>query len=276
MEAPRRLTDQAAAEYPTGWTGDGAVVFSSVRNGKVDMFKQRLDSDKAELLATGINNVFYLTPATPDGSWLLNVTPPHDGAAGETREISRIPIKGGPPEPVMTDRLLSVQCAYAPAQGCVLEQPSADRKSELFSVFDPMKGRGRELLRMPVLEGHGGNGGLSPDGRTVAILDVVDSIGRIRLVPLDGKPEQEIQFKGWKDLHNINWAADGKGLLFAHGMEQDRGAVLVHVDFDGKDGPLAGEGPGHFYLSGIPLPDGRNVAIYASARESNIWSLEGF
>ena len=274
LEPPRRLTDQVAEEYPTGWTGDGAVVFSSDRNGKLEMFKQRPDSDKAELVATGINNVFYLTPATPDGTWLLNVTPPQDGPVDGIREISRIPIKGGPPEPVMTGKTLSVQCANAPAQRCVLEQPSADFKFDILSVFDPLKGRGRELLRIPIPNGY--EWALSPDGSKVAMLDSVKSVGRIRLFPLNGQPEQEIHFKGWQDLHNINWAADGKGFIFAHTMEQDRGAALVHVDFDGKETVLWQVKGSGIYLSGIPSPDGRHLAIFSLVHDNNMWLLEDF
>jgi serine/threonine protein kinase/Tol biopolymer transport system component len=274
MEPPRRLTDQVGTEYPTGWTQDGAVVFGSDRNGKMEMFKQRLDSDRAELVATGINNIFYLTPATPDGEWLLNVTPPRDGSAEGIREISRIPIKGGPAEPVMRGGEISVQCATAPAQGCVLEQPSPDEKFDIFNVFDPLKGRGRELLRVPIPNGR--EWALSPDGRTVAILEGMndgDRNRRIRLVPLDGEPEKVIPLKG-KDLHDINW--DGRNFFFAQTMEQPQGQQLVHVDSEGNETVLWQVKGAGGWLSGRPSPDGRHLAIVAVAHEKNMWSLEGF
>ena len=104
LNTPRRLTDQQASEFPSAWTADSkSVVFASNRTGQPEIFKQRLDSEAAEPVARGFHDVFYITPLTPDGSWLLNVTAPREGSTAD-REISRIPITGGIPIPVMKDK----------------------------------------------------------------------------------------------------------------------------------------------------------------------------
>ena len=273
LDKPRRLTDQQATEFPTAWTADSkAVVFGSDRSGGWEIFKQRLDSGAAETVATGLQSVFYLTPLTPDGSWLLNVSTPREPSGAPGREITRIPIAGGVPIPVMTDRNLSVQCANAPAQLCVLEQPTTDGKYDIYSAFDPITGRGRELARA-AFGVRGFEWALSPDGTNIANLLGGDSI---HLIYLNGLPDRTIHVKNVRHLRNINWAADGKGFFFAYQTEQQQSQVLVHVDLDGNARAVwEVKGP-NVYLSGLPSPDGRHLAIWVHVSDCNVWTLENF
>ena len=274
LNTPRRLTDQQASEFPSAWTADSkSVVFASNRTGQPEIFKQRLDSEAAEPVARGFHDVFYITPLTPDGSWLLNVTAPREGSTAD-REISRIPIAGGVPIPVMKDKMLSVQCANAPAQLCVLEQPTSDRKSDIYSAFDPMKGRGRELARLAI-DPNGGEWALSPDGTMIANL-FGSPDASIRLASLNGQPDRLIHVKQWGDLRNINWAADSKGFFFACETKQHQSAVLLHVDLEGN-GRVLWEVKGvSVYLSGLPSPDGQHLALWCGVSDNNVWMLENF
>jgi hypothetical protein len=97
---------------------------------------------------------------------------------------------------------------------CAIAERSADIKQLVFTAFDPLKGRGRELIRFTTdtTDDLDYIWDLSPDGTRIAALKY--SAESIRVFPLDGSPPQEILAKGWNSLQSVNWAADGKGSLY--------------------------------------------------------------
>ena len=200
----------------------------------------------------------------------------------------RARLSGGPPEPVLKARLYGdPQCARSPATLCAFAESGEDDKQLTFTAFDPLSGRGRELIRFDI--DHTADleyiWDLSPDGTRIAVLKY--SAANIRVFPVNGKPPQEIFAKGWKSLASIHWAPDGKG-FFVSGTA-DGGSALLHLDLQGNarvlwkqkgstapwNVPLAHHwGPSAPWA--VPSPDGRHLAIYNWNFSGNIWMMENF
>ena len=172
-------------------------------------------------------------------------------------------------------------CARSPASLCAFAERSSDRKQLIFTAFDPLKGRGRELRRFDTDAGDPNYiWDLSPDGTCLAILR--GSEGRIHILPLDGRASQEITVKGWSSLQSVDWAADGKG-LFASSPTRDGSALLrvdlrgrAHVLWDQKGSALPSVPGGLSVPWAVPSPDGRHLAIYSSSLNANMWMMENF
>jgi hypothetical protein len=181
-----------------------------------------------------------------------------------------------------------LRCAQAPSTLCALAERTTDGKQLIFTAFDSLRGRGRELAKFDIDRAAATTyvWDLSPDGTRVAILKY--SEGRIHVLPLGGQASQQIDVKGWKNLQSVSWAANGKG-LFASSLTTGS-AVLLHVDFQGKarllweqKGSISPAGrPWDEPLGGpsapwaIPSPDGRHVAIYSWTLSANMWMMENF
>jgi hypothetical protein len=143
------------------------LLFSSDRNGTYDMFRQPVDSTSAEPLVTGAGD--QIAPRmTADGKWILyrEDDAGQPGTAPLRSRIMRLPVAGGPARLVLesgatlgfrTPRSIAASPVF-----CEFKDGAA-----VFSTFDPMRGRGRELVREPLPQAPVWD--LSPDGSTIAI-----------------------------------------------------------------------------------------------------------
>jgi len=158
---------------------------------------------------------------------------------------------------------------------CVIAEESADRKQLIFTAFDPLKGRGREIARFdtdPRTPG-GYEWDLSPDGTRIAI--VKDQGRQIDIVSLNGHATEVIKVKGWDVEGGFDWAADQKGLYVVSTTKQGD-VALLHVDLQGNAHKLWEEAKGSGQLWGIPSPDGRHLVFPHNVLSSNIWVIENF
>ena len=122
------------------------------------------------------------------------------------------------------------RCAVAPASLCALAEGTPDHKQLIFTVFDPVKGRGAELLRIDTDPGATYSWALSPDGMQLAVLNPDE--GRIRILHLDGRPKEEIAPKNFTFGDGLEWAADGKGLFVDNPTA--KGTALSYLDLHGN------------------------------------------
>jgi eukaryotic-like serine/threonine-protein kinase len=213
---------------------------------------------------------------SPDGAWVLYLVYPKEGIGlpQQQVQIMRVPVTGGPRQLVLTAPLYGWHsCAVSPASFCAMAEQASDRKQLVFSAFDPVKGRGRELARFDIDPGGRQNyyWVLSPDGTRIAVIKPLE--GQIHILSSSGQPPQTITVKGWSHLENVDWAADGKGLFVSSPIR--RGYALLHVDLQGN-AQVLWEQQGGVGTFAVPSPDGRHLAIEGWSLNSNVWMLEGF
>jgi len=278
LKQPRRLTLDEHNDYPGEWMPDSkAVLFVSDRNGTWDIFKQALDQAEAQPVVTGPD--YKEKPVvSPDGSWILylssataqvNVTTPV--------RIMRVPTSGGPPQLVLEGRGISgLACARSPATLCVFSERTSDDRQLIFSAFDPVHGRGRELTRINLRQPSSYcDWDLSRDGSCLAFTQFDDHEGRIEILPLAGGETREVNVKSWNGLWAIDWAPDGKGLFVSR--KPTSGNMLLYVDLEGRASVLWEQKvPGRWLTWGVPSPDGRLLALVGFTADSNVWMLENF
>ena len=168
---------------------------------------------------------------------------------------------------------------------CAIAERTPDRKQLIFTAFDAVLGRGREIYRFDTdLTADAEYAwDISPDGARVAILK--RSEGKIYVLSLSGRAPQEVVVKGWSSLQSVDWAADGGGLFVS--SIREGGATLLRLDLRGNAHmlwkskgtilslitPFSGE-PAVPWA--VPSPDGRHLAICEWSLSSNIWMMENF
>ena len=255
------------------WTPDSkALIFRSLRNGHLRLFKQAVDSDTEEPLVLGAEDVAG-SAISPDGSSLyyLACGSTTDECGDDVVPLMQIPILGGTPHAVLTsDTYGRPRCAVAPAKVCVVASQSDDGKPLIFTAFDA-HGRGAELARFKTEPLAQYAWSLSADGTRIATLKYLDA--QIQVHSLDGQAPREVTVKGETHLAGVYWAADGKGWFVAR--MSPSGTVLLHVGLQGRTNPLW-DSKGESIAYGLPSPDGRHLAIVATVRSSNVWLLDNF
>jgi len=146
------------------------------------------------------------------------------------------------------------------------------------TAFDPIKGRGHELMRydidpLPDVEGLLPFD-LSPDGTRLAVGR--HTKGPIEILSLKGQLLQVIQGKELNNIRTLGWTSDGKGLFVSnhiHGGEE-----VLHVGLRGDVKVLwtsnEGGDSGCYWSESA---DGRHIALYGTKQNaSNIWIMENF
>jgi hypothetical protein len=178
-----------------------------------------------------------------------------------------------------------MRCARSPASLCAIAERAPDRKQLIFTTFDPVLGRGRELARFDTNPTPDAEyvWDLSPDGTRIAILK--RSEAAISVLSLRGQPLQQVSVKGWHSLQSVDWLADGTGLFVS--SVREGGATLLHLDLGGN-AHLLWESKGTIqpeitpFVGGpsapwaVPSPDGRHLAICEWSLSANIWMMENF
>jgi Tol biopolymer transport system component/DNA-binding winged helix-turn-helix (wHTH) protein len=268
----RRLTRSEYVNAAETWTPDGkALVFRSLRDGHLKIFRQALDSDTEEMLVVGAENAGG-TSISPDGSWLFYLDCGKKWDCEHTVPLMRIPISGGTPQLVLQSNTYGrPRCAVSPATLCAIAESSDDGKSLIFTAFDALKGRGQELTRFETDPAATYSWGLSLDGTRIAILK--DGDRRIHTLSLNGQPPRQTEVNGWDHLRGVYWAADGKGFFTC--ALGPAGSVLLHTDMQGKAKPLWQQ-EGNTSTYALPSPDGRHLAIVGTSRTNNVWMIENF
>ena len=273
LTATRRLTLDDRDDEPSGWTPDSkSVLFFSNRNGTYDIFRQSLDDSTAQALVQ--NKRYKIRPRmSPDGKWVLYYDPPGNSRKDIVR-VARVPLAGGSTETVMEEQGLYVfHCTRLPANRCIVGV--LHPKELIVYALDPIKGKGPELVRIPVnADVEEPNLDLSPDGKSIAYISLSTVAGQIRVISLLDGAQHNLEVKSWNDLNHINWAADGKGWYVSSEMAMD--TTLLYVDLTGNPTILLRE-PGFFAETwGIPSPDGKHLAYLHSTSGNNAWMLDGF
>jgi Tol biopolymer transport system component len=287
LEDPRRLTLDERTDWPGGWTADSKTLFLySDRKSGFDIYRQGSDDRDAEPIVTGPGEK-RAPQMSPDGKWLLYMQWPEavkDVPPGFGK-LMRMPISGGPPERVMDFKGHSGVGVMSPAStvggypsfrcpsrgnSCVLAE--VQEGAIVFTSFDPLQGRTKELVRVAKNVDFR-TWDLSPDGSRIALPEFDYRAGVIRILPLDGGPQQTLSAKPWTQLITLAWAADGRSLYLV--SSSSRGSSLLRMDPTGNAKLLAKQ-LGWDIQSLAPSPDGRLLALGAVQSNYNAWTIPSF
>jgi hypothetical protein len=182
----------------------------------------------------------------------------------------RVPVAGGLTEVVVTGGNYGVRCAKRPASLCVIAERSSNATSLAFTELDPLKGRGRELLRLETQDSDY-VWDLSRDATRIAVLECLT--GKVQVLSLAGQPPLNFDVEGISTSTFLDWAPDGQGLFVS--KPTSHGFALLYSDLRGKTRNLW-EQEGSLGISALPSPDGRHIAIRGWNVNSNIWMIENF
>jgi serine/threonine protein kinase len=276
----RHFTLEDGDDIPLGWTADGKIIVAQNRGDSWSVYKQSLDSDAPEPIASLPGGDALLQGATSaDGKWYIA----RDWPAGQSLDhpsipfpIWRIPLAGGAPEKILQlSHHANVSCARPPFDTCVIAEQSKDRKQMVVSLFDAVTGRGPELVRFDFDRELGTievpTCVISPNGTRLAIARSPES--PIEIHSLHGQIIDKIPSQSVGKLFDLRWSTDQKGLFVTRKMPA--GNELLHLDFQGNITSLR-KCLRDETCSGIPSPDGRHLAILDRNQSNNMWMMENF
>jgi eukaryotic-like serine/threonine-protein kinase len=280
MKLPRRFTlDNRGIRSLDSWSPDSqAILFSSDRNGKAEVFRQGLKESVGKAVVRGPEDNYNFV-LSPDRSWMLYVESiPATLNAPAPQRLMRRPAAGGLPEVVLEEPAgmsLDYGCPLKPGSSCVLSQKEG--KDLVFYSLDPVRGKGEQLGKMEVGESMFASWNVSPDGSRLALVGGGDKHqGRIELLTVRDHAWHEVPVEsGWGNLQSIAWAADGNSFFAASWWLPDS-FNLLHVTLSGKVKPLLPNGHRQGMTRPLPSPDGKYLAFEAHTLDSNVWMLEGF
>ena len=152
---------------------------------------------------------------------------------------------------------------------CVVLEPQGSEC--IISAIDAVRGKGRELFRMPTSSG-GAN--LSPDGDHFAFIvpERTGPMNHIRILSSRGEPPRDVAVQNAARLISLDWLPSGAG-FFSHDTGSGRPRLLF-ITIEGQLRVLWV--PTDLALeSAIPSPDGKHVAINVKKRHSNAWLMTG-
>jgi Tol biopolymer transport system component len=268
----RHFTLSESSDMPWTWTSDSKnLLFFSYRNGPPTLYRQPLDQDSAEQLATLPDPSHYPAP-TPDQKWILFMAGGFQSPPVQ-QPIMRIPLNGGTPVQVSIAKFSSaLMCARSPSNLCLIAEPTDDQKELILSVLDAFNGRGAEVARL----GLDPNEGewwteLSPNGSQIAFLR--SPAGPLSVFSLREHSIRGIPLKGSSNLRTLNWSSNNDGLFVSDCAQGN--TRLLYLNLRGESSVLeersGGEGTGV-----SQSPDGRHLAISTWTLSGNMWMLENF
>jgi serine/threonine protein kinase/DNA-binding winged helix-turn-helix (wHTH) protein len=272
---PRHFPVTESSDCTFDWATDGtAVFFVSNRLGTYGIYRQSLNEDTAEPVLT---EQYGRNPRlTPDGKDIVYLAIGENGPwpARGPEPVMRVPVGGGTAEHVFVskfDALMS--CARLPSRLCTIAERSEDKKQMTITAFDPFEGRGPMLLQVPLDPSRGdGWSEVSPDGTRLAVIR--SSEGPIYIYSIHGDMLQQIHVKGWSNLSNLSWTADGKGLFVV--VDVRGGKDLLHVDLQGNAQLLWENLGASGETVAVASPDGRHLTFNGWTTDANLWMVEDF
>jgi Tol biopolymer transport system component len=257
------------------WTPDGkAVFFVSNRPGKYGIYKQALDLETAEpVLLEGYGRNPRLTP---DGKSIVYLGVGENGRwpARGPEPVMRVSVAGGVSERLFVakfDGLIS--CSRSPSRICAVAERSEDKRQKIVTAFDPAKGREAVILKVPLDPNTDDEWTeISPDGTRLAVSQSSD--GPIYVYSIHGEVLHSVHVKGWSDIQNFAWAADGNSLFVT--VRVQRGRDLLHVDLQGNSQLLWENQGGSGETMAVASRDGRHLAFNGWTTDGNLWIMESF
>jgi len=277
LVSSRRFTlEEGGDDAILDWMADGKTLIVAANRGDhyVLYLQSMIGDTQATTVTSGRRGLLELAQVSPDGKWIIIQVWPVGGKPNDT-QVMRVPIKGGVPESIFAVREGSSNSCARFSNLCAIAEQSEDGKQMILTAFDPVKGRGLEVARFdldPDYDTSANNllWNISPDGARIAAARGPE--GPIQIRSLRGQPTQVIRPKGLKNMRELQWAADGKGLFVSQRIVG--GSEILHLDLQGNAKPLWKCNGDRCF--GLPSPDGRHIAIDEWKQNTNFWTMENF
>jgi Tol biopolymer transport system component/predicted Ser/Thr protein kinase len=272
---PHRLTMDEYLNEPQAWTADSReVIFNSDRAGAFGIYTQALDGGTPRVIFSSPTLDGGWTRPSPDGTWVLFAATPRNSPPGTPYRLYRVAVNGGAPQPLFeVPGLSDMTCTNRAANLCIYSAQTEDGRSRIVTAFDPVAGKGKELLRIPTEAGARYTDAISPDGSLVAYEKMDWTADQVHFLPLRGGQARTVTLKGYTNLDSLDWAPDSKSVFVS--TLGPSGATLLHIDLNGNVQPIWHQ-PQPIQTWGIPSPDGRHLAMDAVSEDANVWMIDNF
>ena len=279
LDSPRRLTLSESRDIPSAWTWDSkAVLFSSNRTGRSQIFSQQLGKDDADPLVPSSDEQIG-AQLTPDGHWILyystvyaeNDTPP-------TTRLMRLASSSG----AIPEQVLQVQgvpglatfvfdCPTESPGSCVISRSNQGRL--VFYALDPVQGQGKEVANTKLEQTNVADWAVSPDGSHIAVANANQQGKQITIVDLGNGAERNIPLPPEWRVYSLAWAKQGDGFFAAVAAPHYQ---IVRLGLDGRTSLLLDRARDTWLGNVVPSVDGLHLAFNQQTFEANVWLLESF
>jgi Tol biopolymer transport system component len=271
----RPLVDNSWDKFVTGWTSDSqSVLFESNPQGRWGIFRQNVRTQETQTVLSGPDR-YENALVSPDGRWLLFTQ--YSSSDDKSGRLMRMSINGGSSTAILEGNF-SYDCA-SQANVCVLSELTATQR--VFSILDPLKGRGAELARVELVLGNH-SWSLSPDGQKIAFAALYDGHNgnQIQVFNLEsGSKTRPVSLEvshpeNWR-VQSVAWAPDNQHLYVSAWTGSSFEISLVTLD--GQVTKLVEKFVGQEYLyAPKPSPDGRYLAYLQRSLQTNVTMLENY
>lgn len=261
-----RLTGDDHDDSPSAWMPNSEeVLFTSNRNGNLDIYKQALGKLRAEPVVAGPKDECDPT-VTPDGAWLFYFLVPYlkRQSSSDPIELMRMSLPHGPAHVVLREPGISrIDCADSPYNRCVVDQRMHRELS--FYAFDAVKGKSSsQLAKMRILPSPAQySWALSKDGSQIAVVMNSWHENRIHVLSLATSAVKTVLVKEGRHFTSVEWSPDGKGWIVSGPT-----VGAFQVDLDGR------VRPGVFSGNCLVSPDGQKLTFEMLNPVANAWIIE--
>jgi Tol biopolymer transport system component len=237
-----------------------------------------LDHDVAEPVVQSPEEV-QQAMVTPDGAWIVYWSTPEEspGRPSSKHRIMRIPFSGGSAEQILEsdgdDTSIDFRCPSGTAGSCVLS--GWDQGQMIFYLFDPLKGKGKELARTKLPQPSGDfDWALSPDGLRIAVTSASLLKGQVRVLDSKNGSERAVKLPAEWFIWAASWAEEGNSLILA--AQTSAGYFIAHLGLDGKSTVLLDRCRNQWLGRVVTSPDGKRLAFAQQSSQTNVWLVENF
>ena len=261
-----------SSEAITDWLDSRTFIFVSNRSGEFKVYKQSFDQNSAELL---VPSGYGRNPnVVPGGRQLVYLGVGEAGRfpAQGPEPVNLISLEGGLARQLFIARRYSlITCARVASGICIIGEPSDDDKQLIVTAIHPVKGRGLELFRFPIVpRDDSWYLDISPQSDRVAVTSSM--AGPIHILSLRGEPIAQVDVKSSKKIVALNWDAEGKGFFITSAATASN--AVLHVSLRGEENLIWENAGAVGETLAIPSPDGRRLALNGWTSSDNIWTLE--
>jgi Tol biopolymer transport system component len=229
-----RVTSEPSDDYAPVWSpGGDRIVFTSVRDGSIDLYERRLDGSGERKLDSGGSPLGkFAAHLSPDGAHLLFIA---GGRALARSDIHVVSMRGaGPAQPVLESPFIETQIRFSPGDGRHVAYVS-NESDQLQVYVDAFPARG-EKQRVSI------DGGMYPrwsaDGRELFFLGLDGTLMAAAISRANGRltfdtprPLFHVRLRptGRLDAYPYDVMPDGQRFLFNTFVEEATSTGLTLV-----------------------------------------------